>query len=96
MTRVQRALRWLGFWRLQAFRRWVGGRWVLHCPYPVHLGQQCILRWVHDPEEPFLSADLVAVEEWRLPRASITSARLAGAAVGGHDAQATEETRLRV
>lgn len=96
MTRGQRVLYWLGFRRLKAFRRWVGGRWVLHCPYAGHYGRSCILRWEHDP---IVSFEVVATELWsryEFPRASITSTRLAGAAGGGHDDQAQEEARLRL
>lgn len=96
MTRLQRVLFWFGFQRLKAFRRWVGGRWVLHCPYGVRHGLACVFRWEPDP---VVSFEVVATElypEYVFPRASITSTRLAGAADGGHDDQAQEEARLRL
>jgi hypothetical protein len=102
VTRTQRALFWLGLGRLQVFRRWVGGRWAQTCPYTGHYGSACVLRWQYDPDAKIRMDEddrVVAVEQWgriELPRASITSARLAGAAGGGHDDQAQEEARLRL
>ena len=76
MTKVQRFLYWLGFGRFQAFRRRVGGRWVHWCPdeYEEHHLGECILRWQHDPDPPFIDQRVHATEDWTLPKALVRRA----------------------
>lgn len=70
MTRIQRVLRFFGFWRFRFYRRWVGGRWAERYIEPtVHSSGQSCLRWEQDNAAGFNDVTY-AIEQWpKTPKA---------------------------
>ena len=74
MTKLQRLLHWCGAWRMQRFRRWVGGRWAERYQAPTPHSWECgYIRWEPCADSVF-TADTYAIEQWdqELPKARVT------------------------
>lgn len=73
MTRFQRMLDTLGFWRFRFYRRWVGGRWAERYVEPTPHSSECpYWRWRWDSQATF-NDYTHAIEQWplKLPKAQV-------------------------